>query len=66
MIQQAIFYALLGMASESEWVVHRELANDTTVMNERGTNFDIHVTSISASVQYPFSPGLVAPKGGTP
>jgi limonene-1,2-epoxide hydrolase len=33
--------ALLGMASESEWVVHRELANDTTVMNERTDRFHV-------------------------
>ena len=31
--------ALLGMASESEWVVHRELSDDSTVMNERTDRF---------------------------
>jgi limonene-1,2-epoxide hydrolase len=38
---RATLDALLGMASESEWVVHRELANDTTVMNERTDRFHV-------------------------
>ena len=33
--------ALLGMASESEWVVHRELADGSTVMNERTDRFHV-------------------------
>jgi limonene-1,2-epoxide hydrolase len=33
--------ALLGMASESEWVVHRELADGSTVMNERTDRFRV-------------------------
>lgn len=33
--------ALLGMASDSEWVVHRQLADDTTVMNERTDRFRV-------------------------
>ena len=33
--------ALLGMASASEWVVHRELADGSTVMNERTDRFHV-------------------------
>jgi limonene-1,2-epoxide hydrolase len=31
--------ALLGMTSDAEWIVHRELADGDTVMNERTDRF---------------------------
>jgi limonene-1,2-epoxide hydrolase len=34
--------ALLGMCTGAEWVVHRELADGDTVMNERTDRFELH------------------------
>jgi limonene-1,2-epoxide hydrolase len=34
--------ALLAVCTDSEWVVHRQLAAGTTVMNERTDRFQMH------------------------
>jgi limonene-1,2-epoxide hydrolase len=33
---------LLGMCADSEWVVHKELTDDTVVMNERTDRFHLN------------------------
>jgi limonene-1,2-epoxide hydrolase len=38
---RATLDALLGMASESEWVVHREVSEGDVVMNERTDRFHV-------------------------
>ena len=34
--------ALLSLCTDSEWVVHRQLASGSTVMNERTDRFEMH------------------------
>jgi limonene-1,2-epoxide hydrolase len=34
--------ALLALCTDSEWVVHRQLASGSTVMNERTDRFEMH------------------------
>lgn len=39
---QATLEAMLGMCTDSEWVVHRSLTDGTLVMNERVDRFHLH------------------------
>jgi limonene-1,2-epoxide hydrolase len=39
---QETLEALLALCTDSEWVVHRQLASGSTVMNERTDRFEMH------------------------
>lgn len=52
---QQTLEALLAMCADSEWVVHRELSDATTVMNERTDRFLLHGSWVDLPVMGVFT-----------